>query len=433
MSLLFDILLGISFYYPLFMAWVWIVGGIYFYFHWERRDPPPDEPPPLADSPDEYPGVSLIVPCYNEGENVRETIRWLLDQRYPNFEVIAVNDGSRDQTGAILDDIARNEPRLRVIHFLKNQGKAMGLRYGALASNHEYLVCIDGDALLDPHATQWLVRHFLKGPRVGAVTGNPRIRTRSTLLGRIQVGEFSSIIGLIKRAQRIYGQIFTVSGVVAAFRKSALERVGFWSVDMVTEDIDISWKLQNDHWAIRFEPNALCWILMPETLRGLWRQRLRWAQGGCEVLLKYWRSLGTWRRRRMWGIFAEYFFSVTWAYTMAALIVLWMLSFVVPLPPSFQVEGPIPGWHGVLLGVTCLTQFLVSMLIDGRYEKGLARYYYWIIWYPLVYWMLNMLTTIVAVPKAISKPSGRRAVWTSPDRGLHPDGAPEPRLEEDSP
>lgn len=120
---------------------------------------------------------------------------------------------------------------------------------------------------------------LIQYPHVGAVTGNPRIRTRSTLIGRIQVGEFSSIIGLIKRTQRIYGRVFTVSGVIAAFRRQALADVGYWSPDMITEDIDISWKLQLRHWDIFFEPRALCWILMPETLRGLWKQRLRWAQG----------------------------------------------------------------------------------------------------------------------------------------------------------
>src|SRR3546814_20032176 len=121
---------------------------------------------------------------------------------------------------------------------------------------------------------------MIEQSRVGAVTGNPRIRNRSSLLGQVQVGEFASIIGLIKRTQRVYGRIFTVSGVVAAFRRRALDHVGYWSLDMITEDIDISWKLQRDHWTIFYEPRALCWILMPETLRGLWRQRLRWAQGG---------------------------------------------------------------------------------------------------------------------------------------------------------
>ena len=79
--------------------------------------------------------------------------------------------------------------------------------------------------------------------------------------------------------------VFTVSGLVAAFRRTALQDVGYWSLDMVTEDIDISWSLQLRRWDVRYEPNALCYILMPETLDGLWSQRLRWAQGGIEVLM----------------------------------------------------------------------------------------------------------------------------------------------------
>ncbi|WP_369521821.1 glycosyltransferase family 2 protein, partial [Escherichia coli] len=167
----------------------------------------------------------------------------------------------------------------------------------ALAARSEYLVCIDGDAMLEEHALHWMVWHLVSGNRVGAVTGNPRIRNRSTLLGRLQVAEFSSIIGMIKRAQRVYGRIFTISGVIAGFRRTALHQVGWWSDDMVTEDIDISWRLQRAHWDIRYEPNALCFILMPETLKGLWRQRLRWAQGGVEVMLRHARSLLHWKER----------------------------------------------------------------------------------------------------------------------------------------
>ncbi len=84
----------------------------------------------------------------------------------------------------------------------------MALNTGAMAARSDLLVCIDGDAMLDRDAAAYMVVPLLENPRVGAVTGNPRIRTRSTLVGRVQVGEFSSIIGLIKRTQRIYGQVF---------------------------------------------------------------------------------------------------------------------------------------------------------------------------------------------------------------------------------
>ncbi|MGD8743455.1 MAG: poly-beta-1,6-N-acetyl-D-glucosamine synthase [Granulosicoccaceae bacterium] len=408
-------LLQFAYYYPLFMAYVWIIGAISYYVRWEcRGDNCLENVPDIPGNP----RASIIVPCHNEGENLRDTIEYLSKQDYANYDIIAVNDGSTDNTAELLEELKDTYPKLRVIHLATNQGKAMAMRVGMLFSSSEYLVCIDGDALLDRYATSWLMHHLTSGPRVGAVTGNPRVRNRSTLLGKIQVGEFSSIIGMIKRAQRIYGRVFTVSGVVAGFRRTALHQVGYWSTDMVTEDIDISWKLQLNHWDIRFEPNALCWILMPETLKGLFNQRVRWSQGGTEVLLKYINNMFSWRKRRMWIVYVEYFTSVFWAISMVAIVGLWALGKVVALPPAFYVPTLVPGWNGVILGMTCLLQFAVSLAIDSRYEKGIGKYYYWMIWYPMAYWMINVATTMVAVPKALFKKRGTRATWVSPDRGI---------------
>ncbi|MEO8171264.1 MAG: glycosyltransferase family 2 protein, partial [Oxalobacteraceae bacterium] len=209
----------------------------------------------------------------------------------------------------------------------------------------------------------------------------------------------------------------TVSGVVVMFRRRALLQVGFWSPDMLTEDIDISWKLQTNHWDVRFEPRALCWILMPETLAGLWKQRLRWAMGGIQVILKYASTLLAWRMRRMWLIYAEYLISVFWAYSMALVFLLWSVGLFVALPLRWQITV-VPGWHGVLIGTTCLLQIMISMFLDRRYDHRIFRHYFWMIWYPLAYWMLNMCTTIWALPKILARRRGKRAVWVSPDRGL---------------
>lgn len=411
-----NFLLNFAYYYPLFMAFLWMIGATYYYFRWERHHNQWDNPPRLEHAPP----VSVIVPCYNEAGNIEETCGSLLELDYPEYEIITVNDGSTDRTGAILDALAREHDRIRVVHLARNQGKAMALRMGCMVSRSEFLVCIDGDALLDRHALTWMIQHFIRSPRVAAVTGNPRIRTRSTLLGKIQVGEFSAILGLIKRAQRIYGRIFTMSGVVSAFRKSALHRVGYWNLDMVTEDIDISWKLQMDYWDIRYEPHALCWILMPETLRGLWKQRLRWAQGGNEVLLRYAGNLRYWPRRRMWPVYIEYLTSILWGYSMLTVILLYLVGQMVMLPPGFRVESIIPTWPGVVLGLACLLQFAISFALDSRYEKGLFKYYFVMIWYPLAFWLINMCTTVVALPKAIVKKRGERARWKTEDRGIHP-------------
>jgi len=413
-----EVTLNFLFYYPLLMSALWMIGGLYFWWRWERkwawgesRDVPKLPGNPL---------ITILIPCHNEVDNGCETILAALRQNYTNIEVIAIDDGSTDGTRAMLDKLAVEHDRLRVIHLATNQGKATAMRAGSLAARSDYLVCIDGDAMLDRDAVSYLVAPLIFNPRVGAVTGNPRIRTRSTLIGKIQVGEFSSIIGLIKRTQRVYGQVFTVSGVVAAFRRPALDRVGYWSPNMITEDIDISWKLQRDHWSVFYEPRALCWILMPETFKGLWQQRLRWAQGGSEVFLKNMRSIWNWRNRRLWPLVLEYCLSVIWAFTFAVSIILWAIGKFVNLPEFLHVTALLPpGFTGMMLAMTCLMQFVTSILIDRRYEPKLPLSLYWVIWYPLVYWMLSLFTTMVSFTRVMLRgQKHKRARWISPDRGI---------------
>jgi poly-beta-1,6-N-acetyl-D-glucosamine synthase len=407
-----------TFYYPMLMAYVWTAGAVVFYVAIELRS----NLRRFNRLPREaWPMVSIIVPCYNEEDNVGEVIGHLLSMDYPHYEIIAVNDGSRDQTGELLDQFAQANPRVRVIHQAKNQGKAVGLITAATVARSEYLVCIDGDALLDHGAIPWLIRHFVSNKNVGAVTGNPRIRTRSTMLGRLQVGEFSSIIGLIKRAQSSYGRIYSVSGVIAAFRRSALHDVGYWSVDMMCEDIDITWKLQTKGWTVHYEPHALCWILMPETIIGLWKQRLRWAMGGIQVLFRYSRIVFTGNGLAMLPLFIEYLLSVFWSYAMAFCLFLGVVHIIMNAINGYVAYeiaiGLMPGWSGLWLATICLLQMLVSLVMERRYEKGLLAIYSTVIWYPIAFWLLSMATTVRAVPKTLWRKKGQRARWVSPDRG----------------
>lgn len=405
-------LVAFTYYYPLFMAYLWMSGALWFYF---RHEVGKHATPKLT----AWPKVSIVVPCYNEEDNVLETIGHLFKMDYPDYEIIAVNDGSKDRTGELLDQLAQQNSKLRVIHQAKNQGKAIGLNTAAYLASSEIIVGIDGDALLAHDAIPWLMRHFQENPRVGAVTGNPRIRTRSTLLGRLQVGEFSSLVGLIKRAQRtFYGRLFTASGVITAFRRSALHDVGYWSPDMLTEDMDITWKLQLKGWDIRFEPHALVWILMPETLKGLWKQRLRWAVGGIQVIGRHGGMLKHLRTYPMWPLFFEHVLSVVWAYAMAVVLSLSLLHLATPSSFGLPEMSLLPGLAGVIIGTTCLLQMFLSMLMDRHYDRGILRYYVWTIWYPFAFWMVNMLTILVALPQTLLRKRGARARWVSPDRGL---------------
>ncbi len=400
------------FYYPLTMSIAWTVGAIFFFLRREARHT--QQPPVLA----EYPFVSVLIPAHNEQGAIRNTVLSVLASDYPNFEVIVVDDGSKDETPHILRQLATEHPRLRTIVMETNVGKPSALRCGAMACNGEIIVSIDADAYLDEHAIRWMVSHFVTGPRVGAVTGNPRVRNRTSLLAKIQVGEYSSVIGMIKRTQRILGKVLTVSGVVVAFRRRALFEIGLWDFDMITDDINITWKLEKKFWDIRYEPNALCWILVPETLGGLWKQRVRWAQGGIEVIRRHTDIWFDWRQRRLWPIYIEYVVSVLWSFTYVVFGMLWLISLVIPHP--FPVVKIFPEWKGTILVALCLIQSGVAMFIDRRYEKTILWYHFWVIWYPFIYWIIAALAVVKATPRGLFRRMGQRAVWKSPDRGLSP-------------
>lgn len=205
-----------------------------FFLTKEKRSGPPLSETPL---------VSIIIPCYNKGGTIAETVDSLQELNYSNYEIIAINDGSKDNTSEVLKNLCETYENLRVVDLQQNSGKANALYLGLLASNGEILVGLDADSILDKDALNYLVPHFITnnyGERVGAVTGNPRVRNRSSLLARIQLCEFSSIIGLIKRSQRILGKVMTVSGVIVAFRKRALIECGLWDRDIITEDIVVT-------------------------------------------------------------------------------------------------------------------------------------------------------------------------------------------------
>ena len=398
-----------------------MIGGLLFYFRWERKRS-------LYLEATSLPFFSVIVPAHNEEETINDTISHLENLNYPNYEVIVVNDGSTDNTSRILDDLVKKHDKwLKVVDLTPNSGKARAVNVGILLSKGQFILVMDADSFLDKDALKWMASHFLAYPRVGAVTGNPRVINRTTLLGKIQVGEYSSIIGLIKRSQRLLGKILTVSGVIAAFRKSALYDCGLFDPDTVTEDIDVTWKLQKKFWEVRYEPRALCWIYVPETIKGFWKQRIRWAQGGIEVLKKHFSVWFDRRQSRLWPVYVEYLVGVLWAHTFAVLIISWVVIFLLYYffgDGVFAAPGTfipvIPRWTGSVLALACLIQIIISMFIDYHYEnRSLLKYYFWVIWYPLFYWLISAISVFFGFFNVFIKKGGVSVKWKSPDRGIH--------------
>ena len=330
-----------------------------------------------------------------------------------------INDGSSDDTATIAKQLAGQYEQVRFVDCKENCGKANALYLGFIASKGEYLICVDGDSYLEKDCIRHMMSHFLNprnGERVGAVTGNPRVRNRSSLLAKIQLCEYASIISLIKRCQRIWGKVMTVSGVVVAYRKRALLDCGLWDRDLVTEDIGVTWKLERNFWDVRYESRAICWMLVPETLKGLVKQRRRWAQGGQEVMLRHAGIFKSWRRRRMYPIFAEQVLSLLW-------ICSWLLLTLTELFRLFYDSDSYVTylWKSQYIAIICLLQFIVAFILERKYDRHIMKNMFVVAWYPLFYWVLNGLVSLTAIPSSIKirfKSKKHLATWNSPDRGI---------------
>lgn len=386
--------------YPIVTSIVWMSTATTFFLRRERRAN--DAPLPSSDA--YSPRVSVLVPAYNEEAHIVETVEACLALDHPDLEVVVVDDGSTDGTVARVQHLV-DAGRIRVVRKLHNEGKAMALNDALACVTGELVLIVDADGRPDPMLLRHMVPHFTSA-RVAAVTGNPRVVERRTFLQKLQVMEFTSIVSLLRRAQRIWGRILTVSGVVTMFRTSALVDVGLFSPDMDTEDIDVTWKLQKRFYDVRYEANAIVWMRVPTTLRGLWHQRRRWATGLSQVLRRHGPEVfGDWRRRRMWPVAIEAVLSIVWAYLFVGLTATWVLALLLGRAPAGA--EPFPNLWGMTIATLAITQLAVGVLLDRKYDRHLLRSFPVAIAYPIAYWMLMAVVTVASTPQGLRAARGR--------------------------
>lgn len=403
----YDVMMVFFAMYPLFTSIMWAVTATIAAVRRERSSRLD-----FYDLPDGsvLPRVSAVIPAHSEGKIIANTLERMLEIDYPDLQVIVISDGSDDDTveraQAFLSD-----DRVTVIDKRVNEGKAMAINDALVFATGELVLVMDADAYPEPDALRWMVPHFIRNARLAVVTGNPRVRNTDKLLAKIQAVEFSSIISLLKRAQVIWGRIMTVSGVMALYRKSALQDVGLFVHDCATEDIATSWEFQRKFYDIRYEPHAMARMQVPPGLRALWNQRLRWARGLAQVLRRnadIWKS---WKNRRLFPVYIEAVLSITWAYCFVILTALWTISWLAGAP--LLGATPIPSWWGMLIGTAALFQLLVGVLMDRRYDPSVTKYYLWAALYPLIYWIQMSLITVIATPSGVLRPRGP-GTWRTP-------------------
>lgn len=395
-----EILLAIVALYPVLTAALWVAGGVLYRVLDEHETAPPAE----------WPGVSVVVPAYNEEAVIATCVRAVLASDYPELELIVLDDGSTDGTEAAAIAAAADDPRCHVFRDPVNRGKAERLNEGFARASHDLVAVTDADTHLHPQAIRLLVRRMLGSPLTAAVAGAPHVTNRGTLLPAMQVLEAASIIGLIRRTQALTGRVGTVAGVLGLFRRERVLAVGGYDSRMATEDIDLTWRLLQAGWHTTYEPDALVGMQVPATLGALWAQRRRWARGQGEVLHAHLGEAMRWRHHRVWLVSLESLASLIWVLALTVSLALALFQ----SPFGDDAFGTGLAW-GIAICVVGTLQLLIAMQVDFVHDKLVLRAFLLGPLYPLAYWLISASAAVREQTIALARgPRRERVVWDIP-------------------
>jgi cellulose synthase/poly-beta-1,6-N-acetylglucosamine synthase-like glycosyltransferase len=273
------------------------------------------------------PPISVVVPAFNEAEGIVGTVKTLLNLTYPRYEIVVVNDGSRDETLELLERAFALErssepyriatrtatvraiyrstihPNLRVVD-KANGGKSDALNAGLNCASYPLVLTVDADSYYVPETLACMVEPFLEDPRTVVSSGSigvangcdftdgklRRVRLSRNPIVQFQVLEYLRAFLASRLGWAPINALGIVSGACGLFRKDVVVEAGGFRTDTIWEDMEITLRIHHlmrarrTPYRIAFTPFPVCWTTVPETWSALWRQRVGWQRHISETM-----------------------------------------------------------------------------------------------------------------------------------------------------
>jgi len=277
-----------------------------------------------------YKTISILVPAYNESENIVESVESLLRLEYPEYNIIVVNDGSSDDTVEALISHFQLEktdlyyqktishqqirgiyksPNISSLIVIdkENGGKSDALNAGINVSNDDLVCAIDADSILEQDVLKKLIQTFITQKNTVAAGGIVRvingckiknreieaIHVPDTFIGRLQSVEYIRAFLFGRVGWDYLNSLVIISGAFGIFDRKALLEVGGYLTDTVGEDIELIIRIhshflkKNEEYHVRFLPEPICWTEVPTDFKSLKNQRNRWHRGLADSLWRH--------------------------------------------------------------------------------------------------------------------------------------------------
>lgn len=307
----------ILFYISLTLIWTMLLYHMFLmqggYMHYRSFEKPIRE---WQKNMKDMPTVSVFIPAHNEEVVIGQTLAAMSRLYYPKdrLEVIVICDNCSDNTVAIAKSYEEKYPFIRTIETEgenKGKGKSSALNTALAQSNSEYVVVYDADNTPEEKAVWYLAMGLVNDTKAAAVVGKFRVvNADETWLTRFINIETICFQWMAQGGRWKWFKVATIPGTNFAIRRSILEELGGWDVKALAEDTELTIRVYNLGWHIRFFPKAITWEQEPETLGVWWKQRTRWARGNQYVVLKFLKQFTTLKRKSI--IFDLFYFFFTY-------------------------------------------------------------------------------------------------------------------------
>ena len=317
----------------------------------------------------DLPPISILIPARNEEIVIRNTLKKIQSLDYPRdkIEVLITDDGSTDKTVSIVEEMASQDPRIKLIHLPvaeTGRGKAHALNMAFKQARHDFIAVYDADNNPEPSSLKMLAIDLISDNQLGAVIGKFRtLNRRKNLLTRFINIETLGFQWILQAGRYRAFKVAILPGTNLIIRKDVLMDCGGWDESAITEDTELSVRIYQKGWKIKFIPLAVTWEQEPEKWHTWVKQRTRWVRGNNYVINKF---LGQALKLKNKFLFFEFIYLFILYYLFLAAIVISHLIFLFCGLGvlSLTVSGPYTA-----VWISAFILYLLEIILVLSYEN----------------------------------------------------------------
>lgn len=317
----------------------------------------------------DLPSCTILIPAHNEEVVIGNTIEAMLKLQYPidKLKIMVINDGSKDRTREIIESYAATDPRVVLFDVPKGQGgkgKSRALNLGIKQADSEVIAIYDADNTPDPMALHYLVASLVSNKELGAVIGKFRtVNKNRNLLTRFINIETLSFQSMLQAGRWQLHNIATLPGTNFVMWKWLIDELNGWDEEALTEDSELSIRIYELGYKIKFTPYAITYEQEPEEWKVWIKQRVRWVRGNNYVLAKFMKEIPNFKNKRL-RFDLLYTLALYYVFFVAILVsdILFFLSL------SGLISIPLPGPYSVVWGVA-IVLFMFEILLAVSFDR----------------------------------------------------------------